>query len=194
MTDGAKRVRKHREKMKAAGLKPVTIWVPDVNAPGYEKTLARDIAIINADADRMLIIERCFRVAKFKRLDMKRGDLVRSSCRATMESHVQQSSFNPMTFAHLHSVTVLPLTGDDSCLERCRVVIHRLPSNGLRELSQVMVDKCDYLAASKVSAVYRTIWPTMIWKPSDAPLPSSSALPENRLFRTLRNYRRRNPS
>jgi len=34
MTDVAKRVRKHREKMKASGLKPVTIWVPDVNAPG----------------------------------------------------------------------------------------------------------------------------------------------------------------
>ena len=40
MTDGAKRVRKHREKMKAAGLKPVTIWVPDVNAPGYREQLA----------------------------------------------------------------------------------------------------------------------------------------------------------
>ena len=33
MADGAKRVQKHRDKMKAAGLKPVTIWVPDVNAP-----------------------------------------------------------------------------------------------------------------------------------------------------------------
>ena len=41
MTDGAKRVRKHREKMKAAGLKPVTIWVPDVNAPGYQEEIAQ---------------------------------------------------------------------------------------------------------------------------------------------------------
>ena len=41
MTDGAKRVRKHREKMKAAGLKPVTIWVPDVNAPGYREEIRR---------------------------------------------------------------------------------------------------------------------------------------------------------
>jgi hypothetical protein len=65
MTDGAKRVRKHREKMKAAGLKPVTIWVPDVNAPGYREQLERDIAIINADADSMLVVEQMLSVADF---------------------------------------------------------------------------------------------------------------------------------
>jgi hypothetical protein len=57
MTDGAKRVRKHREKMKAAGLKPVTIWVPDVNAPGYAQEVADAIAIINASADEKVILE-----------------------------------------------------------------------------------------------------------------------------------------
>jgi AmiR/NasT family two-component response regulator len=65
MTDGARRVRKHREKMKAAGLKPVTIWVPDVNAPGYREQLERDIAIINADADSMLVMEQMLSVADF---------------------------------------------------------------------------------------------------------------------------------
>ena len=65
MTDGAKRVRKHREKMKAAGLKPVTIWVPDINAPGYREQLERDIAIINADADSMLVMEQMLSVADF---------------------------------------------------------------------------------------------------------------------------------
>ncbi|MEA2894473.1 MAG: hypothetical protein QOJ84_88 [Bradyrhizobium sp.] len=65
MTDGAKRVRKHRDKMKAAGLKPVTIWVPDVNAPGYREQLDRDIAIINADADSMLVMEQMLSVADF---------------------------------------------------------------------------------------------------------------------------------
>jgi hypothetical protein len=57
MTDGAKRVRKHREKMKAAGLKPVTIWVPDVNAPGYAQEVADAIAIINASAGEKVILE-----------------------------------------------------------------------------------------------------------------------------------------
>jgi hypothetical protein len=57
MTDGAKRVRKHRDKMKAAGLKPVTIWVPDVNAPGYAQKVAEAIAIVNASADEKVILE-----------------------------------------------------------------------------------------------------------------------------------------
>ena len=57
MTDGAKRVRKHREKMKAAGLKPVTIWVPDVSAPGFKEEIARAIEIINNSASEKAILE-----------------------------------------------------------------------------------------------------------------------------------------
>ena len=57
MTDGAERVRKHREKMKAAGLKPVTIWVPDVNTPAFKAQVARDIAAINASADEKVILD-----------------------------------------------------------------------------------------------------------------------------------------
>lgn len=57
MSDGAKRVRKHREKMKAAGLKPVTIWVPDVSAPEFKAQVARDIAAINASADEKMILD-----------------------------------------------------------------------------------------------------------------------------------------
>ena len=58
MADGAKRVQKHRDKMKAAGLKPVTIWVPDVNAPGYAQEVAEAIALINASADEKAILEK----------------------------------------------------------------------------------------------------------------------------------------
>jgi hypothetical protein len=65
MSDGAKRVRKHRDKMKAAGLKPVTIWVPDVNAPGYKEALARDIAKINADEESTRVMEDMLELADF---------------------------------------------------------------------------------------------------------------------------------
>ncbi len=57
MSDGAKRVRKYRDKMKAAGLKPVTIWVPDVNTPEFRAQVARDIAAINANADEKIILD-----------------------------------------------------------------------------------------------------------------------------------------
>ncbi len=58
MTDGAKRVQKHRDKMKAAGFKPVTIWVPDVDTPEYAKAVAEAIAIVNASADEKVILEQ----------------------------------------------------------------------------------------------------------------------------------------
>ena len=57
MADGAKRVQKHRDKLKAAGLKPVTIWVPDVNAAGYAQEVADAIAIINASTDEKVILQ-----------------------------------------------------------------------------------------------------------------------------------------
>ena len=58
MADSTKRTRKYRDKMKAAGLKPVTIWVPDVNAPGYAEKLAREIEIINNSPDEKVILEQ----------------------------------------------------------------------------------------------------------------------------------------
>jgi len=56
MATSAERVRKHRQKMKAAGLKPVTIWVPDVNAPEYRAQIAHDIAVINASESEKEIL------------------------------------------------------------------------------------------------------------------------------------------
>ena len=35
------RVRRARERLRAKGLRPVQIWVPDVRAPGFAKELAR---------------------------------------------------------------------------------------------------------------------------------------------------------
>jgi hypothetical protein len=55
--NSTKRVRKYRDKMKAAGLKRVTIWVPDVNAPGYAEKVEEAIAIVNASVDEKVILE-----------------------------------------------------------------------------------------------------------------------------------------
>jgi Protein of unknown function (DUF3018) len=55
--NSTKRVRKYRDKMKTAGLKPVTIWVQDVNSPGFAEQLARDIEIINNSPDEKLILK-----------------------------------------------------------------------------------------------------------------------------------------
>jgi hypothetical protein len=65
MTDGAKRVRKHRAKMKAAGLKPVTIWVPDVNSPEFKARVAREIELINADPESERVMEEMLAISDF---------------------------------------------------------------------------------------------------------------------------------
>lgn len=45
------RVRKRREALRAAGLRPVQIWVPDVRRPGFAEECRRQ-ALITAAADR----------------------------------------------------------------------------------------------------------------------------------------------
>jgi hypothetical protein len=49
MSSGAERVRRHRQKMREAGLKPVTIWVPDVNAPGIRDDVRRQCERLRDD-------------------------------------------------------------------------------------------------------------------------------------------------
>jgi hypothetical protein len=60
-----KRSQKYGDKMKAAGLKRVTIWVPDVNVPGFAEQLAREIEIINDDADSQRVMEEMLALADF---------------------------------------------------------------------------------------------------------------------------------
>lgn len=51
-SSGAKRVRAYRERMKALGLKPKVLWVPDVNSPEFIAQAIRDSQLV-AEADRL---------------------------------------------------------------------------------------------------------------------------------------------
>ena len=42
----AERVRKHREGLRAAGLRPVQIWVPDTRQPGFAAECRRQSRIV----------------------------------------------------------------------------------------------------------------------------------------------------
>jgi hypothetical protein len=63
--EAAQRVRKHREKMKAMGLKPVTLWLPDVNTPEYKAQVERAIEVINADAESRRVAEEVLELGDF---------------------------------------------------------------------------------------------------------------------------------
>ena len=45
---GAQRVQRRRDKLKAAGLRPVQIWVPNTRAPGFAQECARQSRVIQA--------------------------------------------------------------------------------------------------------------------------------------------------
>ena len=56
MSDDASRratrekVRAHRERLRAQGLRPIQIWVPDVRAPGFAAEARRQSALLGASA------------------------------------------------------------------------------------------------------------------------------------------------
>ena len=46
ITNRAQRVQRRRDKLRAAGLRPVQIWVPDTRAPGFAEKCARQCRIV----------------------------------------------------------------------------------------------------------------------------------------------------
>lgn len=55
-TDSARRVREHRRRMRAQGMRPVQIWVPDVRSAGFARAAhAQSVAVAaseHAEADQ----------------------------------------------------------------------------------------------------------------------------------------------
>lgn len=51
-TPVSERVQKRRETMRAAGLRPVQIWVPDTRRPGFAAECRRQAALV-AQADQL---------------------------------------------------------------------------------------------------------------------------------------------
>ena len=48
--------RRYRARKKAQGLREIRLWVPDVNAPGFQERLAREIEAINASEDSKAVL------------------------------------------------------------------------------------------------------------------------------------------
>jgi hypothetical protein len=49
---GPQRVQRRRDKLRAAGLRPVQIWVPDTRAPGFAEECRRQCLLVAA-ADKL---------------------------------------------------------------------------------------------------------------------------------------------
>jgi len=53
----AERVRKHREQLKAAGLRPIQIWVPDIRRKGFAAEARRQSLRTRNDPGEQEILE-----------------------------------------------------------------------------------------------------------------------------------------
>jgi hypothetical protein len=60
-SSSAERARKYRAKMRAAGLRPVTIWVPDLRSPEAKAEYRRQSALVGradrADTDQQSFMD-----------------------------------------------------------------------------------------------------------------------------------------
>ena len=100
---------------------------------------------------------------------MKQGDIIAVSPPGDYGKPRPAVVIQSDTFAHLNSVTVLPLTSHVLSLERCRVIVNPTEENGLQKVSQIMVEKASTvpreradqligrLSAEDMSAVNRAL-------------------------------------
>ena len=80
---------------------------------------------------------------------MKQGDLISVSLPGDYGKPRPALVIQSDIYEHLNSVTVLPLTSNVLSTEGCRVAVEISEENGLRQMSQVMVEKAATLPRSK---------------------------------------------
>ena len=62
-TPNAERVQKHRQALRAAGLRPVQIWVPDTRSAGFDAECRRQSLVIAASGDEQELQDGLMQVA-----------------------------------------------------------------------------------------------------------------------------------
>ena len=84
---------------------------------------------------------------------MKQGDLISVSLPGDYGKPRPALVIQSDIYEHLNSVTVLLLTSNILSAEGCRVVVEMSEENGLRQISQVMVERAATLPRSKAGPV-----------------------------------------
>lgn len=62
-SDVAKRVKTHRENLRASGLRPLQIWVPDTKRPGFAEECRRQSSLLRGDAQERETLDWLDKVA-----------------------------------------------------------------------------------------------------------------------------------
>lgn len=120
------RVRRHREGLYEAGLRPVQLWLPDTRRAGFA-----------AECRHQCITVRATRPGRHRRIELRRGDLVALAGPDPLQLALvmQRDQFE----AH-SSVTLLRLTRDVRAVPLLRVPIAAAEGSAPLSCSRVMID------------------------------------------------------
>ena len=61
----AERVRRHRSKQRASGLRLVQMWLPDTSDPAFLAAVRRECELINASADSQHVLDEMLSISDF---------------------------------------------------------------------------------------------------------------------------------
>jgi mRNA interferase MazF len=148
-SDVAGRVQKHRDALRATGLRPVQLWVTDTRRPGFAAECRRQCLAVHAPSGR-----------KARRISLKRGDLVtwnppRSSadCGARRTTPValimQRDQFDAQGL-----VSIVPVTDEVRSAPLLRVTVIPTTENLLAREHQVMVDHLQAVPRARIRFVF----------------------------------------
>lgn len=56
MASSAKRVSGHRDRLRAQGLRPIQMWVPETRTPGYDERVRRQCLALKESVDEARIL------------------------------------------------------------------------------------------------------------------------------------------
>ena len=90
---------------------------------------------------------------------MRRGDLVTVALQGTYGKHRPALVIQSDLFAEHPSVTILPVTSELRATPLFRIQVEPTPENGLRVISQIMVDKAQSVPRDEIGGSFGRLDP-----------------------------------
>ena len=158
MTTTAKRVQKHRLNLRKNGLRPVQLWVQDTRQQGFAEACWQHSQLLKDDLQEKEILRFLDESPSRKEGGgVSRGDLLSVTLRGYYSKACPSVVIQSDMFGKHPSVTVLPVLPVIRELRPSllfRVEIDPTAGNGLKHVSQVMIDRMQSVPVEKMGAVF----------------------------------------
>ena len=155
MANVNRRVQKHRDALRKAGLRPVQIWVPDTRRPDFAAECRRQSRLITqtdlADRDMQRFIDDALP-------DLEGcADLITIAIPGEFGKPRPALIIQAGPFDEHPTVTILPVTSTLVAAPLMRITVASSPENGLQKTAQVMIDKAVTVRREKLVPAFGRI-------------------------------------